>query len=294
MANAASNRLQTKVVESLIDRLRTDLALSADEIVNPFVLARRLNIRVEFVSSTHQGARLIQNRRRCTIEMPQAASNSRKRFSCLHEIAHFLINFEITDLRDDIRNEVPDYLESTKIEEGICNRFAGEILVPSASIIRLLGQERLNMDRFHQIAQFYGASKWTTSIRIAQLSTDYAFVWAEIEKRGPREGRLAVSSTAAPSGYFLPRHKTIPETSCISTAWWSGIRIETWEEDPIGKHSRTMLISAAPHGDYGAFAILHLWTTDPVIRPQALQYHLASPSVRYGVEYQQLKLPSGG
>lgn len=98
------------------------------------------------------------------IVLNKSFSNERKRFTALHELGHLLLNFQ-------------ESLEHSVIEKH-CHRFAGALLIPTATLKKELGATRraISLNELAAIKESYGISIQAIMARARDLniiSSDY-------------------------------------------------------------------------------------------------------------------------
>ncbi len=118
------------------------------------------------ISSIGQGRYLIQ--------LNRAHPESRRRFTCAHEIGHTFL-FELEDCQSPkSRLRVQDGdLESsgrTREEEFLCNVAAAEILMPYRPFSRRARTLRPSAHSIVSLARFFGTSLWSTAHRFVEVS----------------------------------------------------------------------------------------------------------------------------
>jgi len=98
---------------------------------------------------------------RPVIALPQTASSGeRQRFTVAHELGHLALSIP------PLPNE-PEDTYTLRVER-LCNRFAGALLMPKASMIRYWGdvRTRLSGHEFRRFKATFGVSYWTVVCRL--------------------------------------------------------------------------------------------------------------------------------
>jgi Zn-dependent peptidase ImmA (M78 family) len=130
--------------ESLADTLRSQLW--GDHLpVDPVALANRLDIKVieTPLPNNVSGGLIKQDGNTPMIVLNEKDSRQRKRFTCAHELGHYVYrvetgldgDYEYTDLRGVLASSGTNY------EEKFANRFAGALLLPQESVKKLFKEE---------------------------------------------------------------------------------------------------------------------------------------------------------
>ncbi len=259
---------------------------------DPFRLARNLGIRVEEVAASHGRGNLYKGKTAWTITIPTTLPFVSQRFSCAHELGHYLLHALRIDLIQEISSHFISEADAWRAEEYVCNSFAQELLLPADEVKKYVTKGRSQLLGFRQLMEDFRCSLQTTAIRVAQLQPNYAFVFTLIEKDGPRKGELAVAWTATPTDIFLPKRKRLPLDSCIVKAYQTGTVAAGIEENFLGQLKGSHFIEAIPLAKTrGAFAIVHLQPPSAAVQPP-LPYPAMSTTHEAGKgKPHQLRLP---
>jgi hypothetical protein len=203
-------------------------------------------------------ARLILEGGRLVIEVNVLFPKVRRRLSVAHEIAHMVVN-ECAN-----RGKLCPSRNDPK-EESLCNRLAGDLLVPAWALRSHLQQapdlllQEENLIRCSTVlsaASAFGVSVDVISRRIFQdlklAPRRIAIIWRERENfqnRSSERGLRICSvwrSPATPG--FIPLNKTAPCDSVITEAFQKGGTLFKEEEITLGGLSGRFSVEAAAFG----------------------------------------------
>lgn len=95
-------------------------------------------------------------------------SNNRKRFTCAHELGHYILRAESKDTKDiydyiDFRDERTS--QGTDEDEIFANRFAANLLMPEQEIRKLYKRK----STYLEMGQYFGVSVEAIKIRLSNL-----------------------------------------------------------------------------------------------------------------------------
>ncbi|MCX7427273.1 MAG: ImmA/IrrE family metallo-endopeptidase [Planctomycetia bacterium] len=193
--------------------------------------------------------------RQLLLEFNPERADVRRNFSICHEIVHtfFTDCFEVVSQR---KSNPTTYGPNSEIEQ-LCQIGAAELLMPTQDFLNDLAQVQFSMRSVRFLSDRYVASREAVLRRMIQLGDRPAAIVFLSRRLSPNERRkartppliadlddpaakmrilYAVSSPAFP--VFLPRHKSVPDDSCIYAA--SGIddvtsQQETWDLEGFGR-----------------------------------------------------------
>ena len=142
--------------------------------VDPFVIATQFGIKVieADLPADVSGAIIKKKGNDPIIALSKSDSNNRKRFSCAHELGHYVY-------RTDELQEEYDYIDlrsktssiGTEPEEIFANKFAASLLMPEEEVKKLYKKKT----PFFLMAQYFGVSDDAMTIRLENLKlTTYA------------------------------------------------------------------------------------------------------------------------
>ncbi len=114
--------------------------LGASAIVNASELLEDHGIKVIEIesSSSFDGLKAVVNDKFPVIVLNKGFSPERKRFTIFHELGHLVMNFDGT--------------VGEKEEEKMCNLFAREMLIPSSTFLREIGESRTSISYHEMLA----------------------------------------------------------------------------------------------------------------------------------------------
>lgn len=104
---------------------------------------------------------------RPTILYAADVAPERVRFTILHELGHHLLATEAAHLLDDIDALAGDRSDPGAVEETVCHRFAGLVLVPEDLLNQVIGCERLTPSHLAEIRRRTTASWEAVAVRAA-------------------------------------------------------------------------------------------------------------------------------
>ncbi len=161
-----------------------------------------------------------------TILYADDVAPERARFTILHELGHHLLASSATHLLDDIDLLAGDRSEPSAVEEAVCHRFAGLVLVPDDVLDDIVGAERLApshvMDLRAQTTASWeaiavrasGRCEYKTAVVIVRDSTTVSFsaassrlgsAWwprgSAVSADGPLSKALSADQRARPEVY---------------------------------------------------------------------------------------------
>lgn len=141
--------------------------------VDPAWIANKLGLKVVEMRlpSTISGALIKENGKDPVIVLEQSDSKTRKRFSCAHELGHYISRlnsedsvYEYIDLRGDIAKT------GTSPEEIAANKFAACLLMPKAEVKRKLSDlDSSKSILVLKLAKHFGVSAEAVSFRLRNL-----------------------------------------------------------------------------------------------------------------------------
>jgi Zn-dependent peptidase ImmA (M78 family) len=190
-------------------------------------------------------ARLIVEGGRIIIEVNSIFPKVRRRLSVAHEIGHMIVN------ECDGRSKL-SVSHGDPSEESLCNRLAGELLVPGWALRDYLGREpeliaqgdcSIRCSTVLAAASVFGVSVDVICRRIFQdlalAPGKVAIIWREREnsrtKSSERALRICSVWRSSPNLQFIPLNKTAPAHSVISQAFRNGGLLFQEEDLTIGR-----------------------------------------------------------
>lgn len=170
LAKMTTHHGATDDAERILKTLWSDATGEVPLPVDPIRIARRLGIDViEARLDPSVSAALVKERGQDpTIVLSAADSPNRKRFSCAHEIGHFLRRstspdeYEYVDRRDLLASS------GTDPEEMYANSFAAALLMPEAEVRRFHREELAD----YQMAVRFAVSQDAMHYRLVNLKPD--------------------------------------------------------------------------------------------------------------------------
>lgn len=263
MTEEARSVLNQSLIAHVAEQVRREVRRTCGDSENvtrdPFKAASVFGISVRCLATSHGAGRLCRCGSMWVMFLSTIAPPPAQRFSCAHELGHYLRR-----AREDLLASWPGPEEDKRISPGIdeerfCNAFAHELLMPSEDLVDYLANNTLTLDKIWGIVTKYQTPLRTTAIRLSSLVRDYAFLLARESENEPRKGELAIVWSAAPSGVFLPRHKRVPSSSCISSAFRGHRAKSEIEQNPFGLLRGSYYVEARPlEKTEGVFAMIHL------------------------------------
>jgi Zn-dependent peptidase ImmA (M78 family) len=138
-------------------------------------LALALGVLVMEAPLDQADARLIRKGRRGLVRLKaDIAEPGRKRFALAHELGHWLLHKELSQIRACTdQNMVAKYKASAPEVEA--NYFAAELLMPEKLFTPRLKKSRPSFELIRALAAEFGTSLTATAIRCAEVTDDY---WA--------------------------------------------------------------------------------------------------------------------
>ena len=137
--------------------------------VDPVKIALRLGIEVKeaSLSSEISGALVKRFGEDPTILLNANDHPNRQRFTCAHELGHFIQREEAADEYEyvDLRHTILS-ASGTKEEEIYANQFAANLLMPQKEVSRLVSEKQT----VTQMAMFFGVSQDAMSFRLKSLN----------------------------------------------------------------------------------------------------------------------------
>lgn len=142
-------------------------------------------------------------------------SASRARFTLLHELAHHLLQTACAHLLDGIDQLGRSAAEAAKIEEAVCHRFAGGILLPTDLVTEVLGEDQLRPHHIVDLHEQSEASWEAVAIRAVDSHAGKAAVVLVRE-----HGRIAFCAASPKLRWnWWPRGSTVPVGGPLSKAF---------------------------------------------------------------------------
>lgn len=135
--------------------------------IDPVRIAKTLGVKVlnaEFGDDI-SGALLKKAGKDPSILLNAADSRSRRRFTCAHEIGHFILRTREPDQYEYVDYRDPTSSTGTVEEEHFANSFAASLLMPRAAVEDLLDQGFLDF----RIAKQFGVSHEALKYRLDNL-----------------------------------------------------------------------------------------------------------------------------
>jgi hypothetical protein len=217
---------------------------------DPHVLASFRGIRLspDRLAPGHDAFIIPRDGRKLEIVFDIARPATRQNFSICHEISHTLFPDGYEMIRN--RYERRDKFDPDQEVEHLCDVGAAEILLPE-------GEFRADVDRYGfglasvvPLRERYAASREAVIRRMIQLDgARSAAIFLEYRLKPSERGaerqltllgddykpqpklRIAYAVVSDAFGVFLPRHKSVPETSCVYRAVLTGLLetgVEAW------------------------------------------------------------------
>jgi hypothetical protein len=142
---------------------------------------------------------------------------ARVRFTILHELGHHLLVTVAVELLDDIDALGARNGGAIHIEEAICHRFAGKLLVPDELLIEIIGSDQVKPEHVVAVHEKAAASWEAVAVRVAEIMpTPGAVVLL-------RDGATVAFSASSPR---------------LGSAWWP----RDSRLDPDGPLSRGLVL----------------------------------------------------
>jgi Zn-dependent peptidase ImmA (M78 family) len=177
-----------------------------------------------------QAETIVWNGRRFIIRIRRADTAGRQRFSCAHAIVH---TYFLQAGQGSPASQRQSYWSVQ--EEALCDAGAAELLLPREPFLRICPPVP-TMDQILELAEVFRASAEATAYRAAALSSvpmavavlEPALKPAELrrlakrqvqpalpgmEEPAPSVPRLRVQSSYGKGGLFIPKHKSIDEST---------------------------------------------------------------------------------
>lgn len=183
-------------------------------------------------------------------------STERQRFTEGHELMELLF---VALQRSSYASSTPTWIWECK--EKLCDWGAAELLMPRASFITWLHQFGISLDTGQSLANIYKTSLVATLIRMVQLSFDnqalvmwrYTFKSSKLRDLGNQvsnyEPKLRIwwsSQSGTWSGGYIPKNKSISNTSLIARTYLTGESLSGNETIFLGKRAINCQIAAMP------------------------------------------------
>lgn len=147
-------------------------------------------------------------------------SASRVRFTLLHEHGHHLLQTACAHLLDGIDQLGRSAAEAAKIEEAVCHRFAGRILLPTDLVGEVLGEAQLRPQHILELHEQSEASWEAVAIRAVDACGGKAAVVLLRE-----HGRIAFCAGSPKLGWnWWPRGSAVPDGGPLSKAFSQRLR----------------------------------------------------------------------
>ena len=173
MANTAVKiTLGVEDAERLANDVRAEV-WGRDIPVDPVVVANEMGLKVvEAVLPNDVSGGLIRRRGEDPrIVLNERDSRERKRFTCAHELGHFVYraetgsadDYEYTDLRDDLASL------GINTEEMFANRFAGALLMPADHVRQFVSEKAPTVI----MARRFGVSEEAMNMRLRMLGLSH-------------------------------------------------------------------------------------------------------------------------
>ena len=145
--------------------------------VDPITICRNLDLAVvetelptveTELPTNVSGALIKEIGKEPVIVLHKSDSNNRKRFSCAHELGHYISRTESNDIEQkyeyiDLRNSLSAY--GTDKNEIFANTFAANLLMPEEEV-KQLSQEK---KPYFEMALYFGVSPEALKIRLKTL-----------------------------------------------------------------------------------------------------------------------------
>jgi len=218
---------------------------------DPRALASLRGIRLspDRLTAGHDAFIVPRERQQLEIVFDIARPMTRQNFSICHEVCHTLFPDGYEMIRH--RYERRDRFDPDREVEQLCDVGAAEILMPEEEFRADLGRLGLGLSAVAPLRERYEASREAVIRRMVRLDQGpkaavfLAYRLKPSERAAARQlpligplaeprRKLRIAYTVASDSFtaFLPRHKSIPETSCVYRAAMGDnltASIETWD-----------------------------------------------------------------
>jgi len=176
---------------------------------DPFKLAAILGLEIIPVSKLYGDARLFKVGAKWLVEIAKHTSKVRQRFSCAHELGHYLLQVHAQDVLASIHDVAPND-GGDNFEERVCNLFAAEFLFPTSAIMSMVNRRGgLRMCDFIDRAERCEVSLRTAAIQVVSAKPAYVFCLIKHFAVGSHAADLRVAWSAAPSHTFVPKYSSV-------------------------------------------------------------------------------------
>ncbi len=148
-------------------------------------VTERIGLRIERVKSTGFDGALIRiaDRPRGIIAVREGIGEERERFTIAHEIGHYVLPGH--DVADSVCETAQVGLASEDKDsfEQAANQFAGELLLPSAAVRRIVRKFGISMDTCKFVGKQFQVSLTAAAVKCVELSDSNRAVLV-VSKRG--------------------------------------------------------------------------------------------------------------
>lgn len=139
--------------------------------VDPITIAKRLGLQVVETELPEKvsGALIKEQGKEPVIVLHKFDPDNRKRFSCAHELGHYISRIESNEIEPqqydyiDLRNDLS--ANGTDVKEIFANQFAANLLMPE-TVIRSLFREK---KQHFEMALYFGISPESLKYRLKSL-----------------------------------------------------------------------------------------------------------------------------
>ncbi len=164
------------------------------------------------------------------IKVNQKHSLARQNFSCAHEIGHILFNeLKLERYLQTIEYRTFNPPRRAQLRgiarERLCDAAATELLMPELVFGKYLSGFGVSVHSIERLANIFGASRLTSVIRIAEVSTEpcIALLWQPWPRSKPKGLRLVWSigpgSSSRSKANYMPVHTFVRPPSTLHKAY---------------------------------------------------------------------------
>lgn len=99
-----------------------------------------------------------------------SGNTARVTFTILHELGHHIINTVCPELLDDLDQIAGSNGDPALVEEAVCHRFAGEVLVSTQLLDEVIGVDQVTPRHVQKLHELSSASWEALAVRVADYS----------------------------------------------------------------------------------------------------------------------------
>ncbi|MBA7489738.1 hypothetical protein ES702_00272 [subsurface metagenome] len=205
------------------------------------------------------GAVLLRFQDGYVIKVNQNHHPVRRNFSCAHEIGHILVSelkleHYIQSIEYRTFNPQGEQEARAAARERLCDAAATELLMPESVFRKYLSGFGVSVHSIEQLANIFRASVPTTTIRIAEVSTEpcLALLWQPWLRNKPKGLRLAwcigPGRKRRGKANYMPVRTLAKSDSTLYKAYQHDSPIKSWKKFKVDNTAKRLTIESKGFG----------------------------------------------